>query len=768
MKKKFPEKGIRFRIPNLVLFCTLLFTLNLNAQTWQIFTPEYSFNGGKVNLSKVIKTRLIVDVTKGSDGTIWLACGDSYPLNIRNLGNYNSSDYDIVMADPAKMKEMNYVPSPSSCFASLPGGEIWLATQQNLLRLSPGGSWVGINVKSKSVQPGIPVPDFDLLSSICKDNDGNLWISGVITEKKTCGIAKLDGNKWTYFMMPNDVITKILAKNSGKGFKVLSGKEMVYDKTEILRLIIKNFCFDRKGNGWMSMGEYNDEGMFEFINGQFRYFSVADGNISSDDIYDIETDRDDNLYAATSKGLFVISNEGKFVPFNEEYAAEKIISDGNYLWWSGMIRDPKNTKTSRITLISQTSTDATVIRRYNKTDKSTFTFTTDNTPLKTNVTQLYIDENGIKYFIVNNPATGLYILNDNPEKFSGWKNLSEYKDGSESMIYHAITAGYNDKDWNFTGVSNDADIKSLVEFRDGKMTHTEFKMADEPTGIFSSSLSATALAKDNNNNLYMGTSNFLYKYDKLANLVGNEKPKSSKQIQCMTSDQEGKIWIGTIKGLANYDGSKFTYFDKSNSSVPGNNISALFCDSKNRVWAGTQNGLLCIDKDKQTVFDKKSGLSNERIVALAENSKGTVYAASVDFQGYCKALNYEENGQMKKEELPDMVAVNEMAIDRKDNLWISGPGLLMCRKNTGEYVVYNKDNSPIKPANELDKLFIVGNEIWLVVYELPEGIMDRGSSGSKPAPGAPAESKETQILNVLKPKVSGLSSWYSTLVFQPE
>jgi ligand-binding sensor domain-containing protein len=748
------------------VFISGFLSIDLNAQAWQIFTPDYSYNSGKVSLDKIIRTKNIVDVVKTNDGTIWLACGDSYPVSVKFADEKN---YEIGSADPGVMKEINYVPTSNSKFITSKDGIIWLVTSRNLLMLSNNGNWEGINVKdgTRTGNIKIPVPQFDILADLSIDNDGHLYVSGINSEQKKAGLARLDNDSWTYFMMPDEVVSKLMAKSSGKGLKLLAGKEMNYSENPLMRLTLNDICFDAKGNAWMSLGFYKDEGLIKFSNGQYKLFNVENGNIQSDNISDIDIAKNGSVHLATAKGIIVIGEDDKLSSYEKDFVPFQMTFDSdNYLWWSGKMKEEK--PQSFVTLASsQEKVETPVLYRYNTNEKSEFQFTIYNTPLSHEVTRIYVDDSGIKYFVVNGSATGLFILNDKiPEKYPQWKTYSLFKDGSQAMRYHFLTAGTNDKEWNFRGISHYGSTRYLVEYINGAWKQTGFKMTDEPTGLLSMPLDVSAITADLNNNLYLGTNNFIYKYDKLSNPVnGFDKSKLSKQVNCLSVDNDGVIWVGTSKGLAKYNGTEFSYFDKSNSSVPGKEILNLLTDSKNRTWVGTPNGLLCIDKDKSTVYDNKNGLKNERVVAMAENSSGKVFIAASNINKVCRYISYEENGSLKEEALPDLFRINRMSFDRNDNLWIACEGCLLCRKNSGEYIKYDNTNSPLQSLYNLNKMFIVGSEIWLVVDTFSEG----SSIGSSGAPGqnAPA-SKETQILSSLKSRLGGLRPGYFVLVFTPE
>ncbi len=67
-----------------------------------------------------------------------------------------------------------------------------------------------------------------------------------------------------------------------------------------------------------------------------------------------------------------------------------------------------------------------------------------------------------------------------------------------------------------------------------------------------------------------------------------------QQVETMTQDKKGNIWIGTRNGLVCYDGYEIhTYFhdDADSTSLSNNFIKVLRCDSRGRIWVCTESGI---------------------------------------------------------------------------------------------------------------------------------------------------------------------------------
>lgn len=105
-------------------------------------------------------------------------------------------------------------------------------------------------------------------------------------------------------------------------------------------------------------------------------------------------------------------------------------------------------------------------------------------------------------------------------------------------------------------------------------------------------------------------------------------------VMKIVKDENDNLWIGTNKGLSYFSKGRFTqfYHEEGNAySLSNNNISTLFIDSKKRIWIGTKGGGLNLyDKSSNRFYliDTKSGLSNDVIQAIEEDSAGNLWVST--------------------------------------------------------------------------------------------------------------------------------------------
>lgn len=180
----------------------------------------------------------------------------------------------------------------------------------------------------------------------------------------------------------------------------------------------------------------------------------------------------------------------------------------------------------------------------------------------------------------------------------------------------------------------------------------------------------------------------------------------SNYTQCIYRDTQGKIWIGTKKGITLYDGFDFINFSRKQglpdeeilaieeyqnelfvgtkkgglavfkgdgfsqrfalNSKMGRNIKCLFADSKGQLWIGGESGLSVLKNDKITTFTTENGLPSNCINDITEID-GEIWVAT----NAGLALIQEDGFKVYtvKDGLPSSIILS-LTKDQEDALWI--------------------------------------------------------------------------------------------------
>ncbi len=109
-----------------------------------------------------------------------------------------------------------------------------------------------------------------------------------------------------------------------------------------------------------------------------------------------------------------------------------------------------------------------------------------------------------------------------------------------------------------------------------------------------------------------------------------------KSVIALTQTHDGYLWLGTVNGLARFDGNSFTPFNVNNTpGLPRNVVIFLFEDSRRNLWVGTDDGSLCVVQDGGL---KKIGEGTNvtgNITAGFDDQNGTVWFVTNARQIFC-------------------------------------------------------------------------------------------------------------------------------------
>lgn len=109
---------------------------------------------------------------------------------------------------------------------------------------------------------------------------------------------------------------------------------------------------------------------------------------------------------------------------------------------------------------------------------------------------------------------------------------------------------------------------------------------------------------------------------------GTEDGLPSSSVLSVIQAHDGYLWVGTLNGLARFDGLRFTPF--SEADTPGlvsGGIVDLFEDSRSNLWAGTESaGILLIKPSgEMTNLPAGIGVPGGQLSSACEDSNGNMW-----------------------------------------------------------------------------------------------------------------------------------------------
>lgn len=136
-------------------------------------------------------------------------------------------------------------------------------------------------------------------------------------------------------------------------------------------------------------------------------------------------------------------------------------------------------------------------------------------------------------------------------------------------------------------------------------------------------------------------------------------------VIAMIQAGDGYLWLGTLNGLARFDGRRFTVFDGGNTpELKSGRIVRLFEDSGTNLWIGTESaGVVRVGDGRVTHLRIGEAGREGRLAGVCEDATGAVWLYTADGQlgnyragklevgsvgtnrfSYCRALIAEKNG----------------------------------------------------------------------------------------------------------------------------
>ncbi len=134
-------------------------------------------------------------------------------------------------------------------------------------------------------------------------------------------------------------------------------------------------------------------------------------------------------------------------------------------------------------------------------------------------------------------------------------------------------------------------------------------------------------------------------------------------------DQNGVGWFGLHLALIRYDGTKFEEFNTSNSSIPGNAVTAIYSGADDKLWVGTNGSGLGVyyDEQQQTTSIATPKNSGALVAAPIPTSGLLVVKINIDQQADLTLSVFDILGnQVYQEILLDQFGQINKVIDTND------------------------------------------------------------------------------------------------------
>lgn len=223
------------------------------------------------------------------------------------------------------------------------------------------------------------------------------------------------------------------------------------------------------------------------------------------------------------------------------------------------------------------------------------------------------------------------------------------------------------------------------------------------------SLEIHAFHGDSLGNMWIGTNNGLYKYDKETNSTyavqaGFGNPDLfANNITSLFSDNDNYLWVGTSNaGVIRYNTIDHThnwyfYFPRANNCLVHNNVTSITMNDRGETIIGTRGGISIFKEGingfeniKTNTLDKGT-ISNNFVNCLFNSDDGNIWIGTerggIDKLNFYKKKFHEIISDTND---PGLTNTVNSVLDEEDNLWIgtSGGGLIRHNKTNGQRTIY--------------------------------------------------------------------------------
>ncbi|GAB3641024.1 two-component regulator propeller domain-containing protein [Spirosoma arcticum] len=216
------------------------------------------------------------------------------------------------------------------------------------------------------------------------------------------------------------------------------------------------------------------------------------------------------------------------------------------------------------------------------------------------------------------------------------------------------------------------------------------------------------------------------------------KGLSNNQVNCITRDSRGFLWVGTMSGLNRYDGYSFRVFRHSPSdstSIPNNYVNRIFEDPFGRMWVSTRRGYAVYDPVTEQFYRQlppllqAMGLPATTLTDIRKDRRGNYWLlTTAGLYRYRSATKRTEPVRHRPTDsgTPADDSLTALHEDHRGNIWlVHRSGLLEKLNPQTHRVVYRTDGLLNMTRNDRHdyRLFIdTDNDLWLYANDDAQGV----------------------------------------------
>lgn len=192
-------------------------------------------------------------------------------------------------------------------------------------------------------------------------------------------------------------------------------------------------------------------------------------------------------------------------------------------------------------------------------------------------------------------------------------------------------------------------------------------------------------------------------------------------VNCLFVDNDNVLWIGTNNGLVSLDNDVFSIYSTGNGKLPVNSIRVITMDKNGFYWLGTSNGLIRFDKNSYVHYTAgNSRLPDNTITSITVGKNndlwiGTFSGGMVKFDGVSFTVFNIYNSDIPSNSIRALVYQPSSEL-----LWIGTSNQGLVKFNGTSFQSFNIYNSFL-PSNYISKIILYDESNIIVGTGQPGG-----------------------------------------------
>lgn len=192
-------------------------------------------------------------------------------------------------------------------------------------------------------------------------------------------------------------------------------------------------------------------------------------------------------------------------------------------------------------------------------------------------------------------------------------------------------------------------------------------------------------------------------------------PLPSDTITAIFVEPNGRIWIGTPAGLVSSYQQLWNVYTTDNSMLPSNHITSLVYDNDTKtLWIGTSQGLVSLRNHQWSIFTtQNSPLPSNEIRKIARAPSGALWIATNG--GLAEYYRLQWNVFTRQNSNLPSDKISALSITPAGDIWIGTDDAGIAVKTGAKWHHYSEQNSPL-PSNIVLSLCTVNEAVWIGLW----------------------------------------------------